>query len=354
MIRFLAVDPPYPEFLQDRFFDAQDPLLNRDGQLEPYRLLRERLRALGIETRTPDRIPADALSNTAYISFGGCGPWWDRPNVRRPAYIYMEAPSSIPGDYARATRVCRTFENVLTFNRDVIYDHTRTCILDATLHEYAFPSLLAYNATDNPDISTRLRRICVIAANKSAKLRYRGPASLYEFRKELIGRLAQLGAVDVYGGNWQPAERGFWRNISPAAVRYRRSVRRAHRGRASAKLECMRQYAFALCIETHRMANFVTEKPIDSLRAGCIPIYFGAPNVADILPRDCFIDLRDFRSLPALVEHCLTMDPSDMQAMVEAGQSYLRSPAAHRFTPEHFVDTLLRLITSNPDPPAHG
>ncbi len=76
-------------------------------------------------------------------------------------------------------------------------------------------------------------------------------------------------------------------------------------GRA-AKLEILRQYHFCLAIENSLETNLVTEKWYDCLRAGCVPVYLGAPNIGEFLPGDgCFVDLRDGRSVAEIANHLI-------------------------------------------------
>jgi hypothetical protein len=50
------------------------------------------------------------------------------------------------------------------------------------------------------------------------------------------------------------------------------------------KLEVLRQYQFCLAIENCLQEDYVSEKWYDCLVAGCVPIYFGAPNIAEYAP----------------------------------------------------------------------
>lgn len=45
-----------------------------------------------------------------------------------------------------------------------------------------------------------------------------------------------------------------------------------------AKMNCLKQYKFDICIENTNVAGYVTEKLVDGLVAGCIPIYAGSEN----------------------------------------------------------------------------
>ena len=60
------------------------------------------------------------------------------------------------------------------------------------------------------------------------------------------------------------------------------------------------QFCFAM--ENSLSHDYVTEKVWEALRGGCLPIYFGAPNVNDYLPHpSSIIHYRDFGSPKALV-----------------------------------------------------
>jgi alpha(1,3/1,4) fucosyltransferase len=42
--------------------------------------------------------------------------------------------------------------------------------------------------------------------------------------------------------------------------------------------------------------GYINEKIFDSFVARCVPIYYGADNITDYVPQDCFINRRQFRS----------------------------------------------------------
>ncbi len=47
-------------------------------------------------------------------------------------------------------------------------------------------------------------------------------------------------------------------------------------------------------VENTLLEDYVSEKAWQALHLGAVPIYLGAPNVADILPGGSFINLRNF------------------------------------------------------------
>ncbi|KAI5063022.1 hypothetical protein GOP47_0021569 [Adiantum capillus-veneris] len=69
-------------------------------------------------------------------------------------------------------------------------------------------------------------------------------------------------------------------------------------------LHCaMSHYKFVLAIENTRTESYVTEKLFYALDAGAIPIYFGAPNVGDLVPPNSIIDGSKFKSLESLAAY---------------------------------------------------
>lgn len=59
------------------------------------------------------------------------------------------------------------------------------------------------------------------------------------------------------------------------------------------KLETVARYHFTLAFENSLSVDYVTEKFYDPLLVGSVPVYLGAPNIAEHAPAaDCYIDVR--------------------------------------------------------------
>jgi hypothetical protein len=54
----------------------------------------------------------------------------------------------------------------------------------------------------------------------------------------------------------------------------------------SGKVNVLRSHLFSLAFENSNVHDYVTEKYFQSLSAGSIPVYFGAPNIKDFAPTD--------------------------------------------------------------------
>lgn len=80
------------------------------------------------------------------------------------------------------------------------------------------------------------------------------------------------------------------------------------------KIETIGRYRFCLALENSIAPDYVTEKIFDPLLAGAVPVYLGAPNVAEFVPEHSFINAASFAT------------PADLAAylrhLVETPQAY--------------------------------
>ncbi|WP_434724977.1 glycosyltransferase family 10 domain-containing protein [Mesorhizobium sp. RIZ17] len=69
------------------------------------------------------------------------------------------------------------------------------------------------------------------------------------------------------------------------------------------KLETIGRYRFCLALENSIAPDYVTEKMFDPLAAGTVPVYLGAPNGADFVPENCYIDAASFDTPRELADY---------------------------------------------------
>ena len=110
-------------------------------------------------------------------------------------------------------------------------------------------------------------------------------------------------------------------------------------------------YRMNLAFENTRSEGYVTEKLIEPLAAGCIPIYWGAPDVTRDFNPGCMINVADFPTFDDAVAHILKVD-ADPQARL----AILNAPAFKNNTepaclaPAYMAEPILRLIDSGAKP----
>jgi hypothetical protein len=107
------------------------------------------------------------------------------------------------------------------------------------------------------------------------------------------------------------------------------------------KFATLARYRFCVCFENHQdVKGYISEKIFHCFAAGCVPIYFGPENVEDYIPKECFIDYRDFKSNEELYQFIKNMPKERYEQYIENIRLFLESPQAHLFSLEHFEQTL--------------
>ncbi len=77
------------------------------------------------------------------------------------------------------------------------------------------------------------------------------------------------------------------------------------------KIKFLHNYKFNIAFENESSLGYTTEKILDPLLAGAIPIYWGNPEVAKDFSPDSYINAMDFESDEELIETILAIDNDD-------------------------------------------
>jgi hypothetical protein len=73
------------------------------------------------------------------------------------------------------------------------------------------------------------------------------------------------------------------------------------------------QYKFVICFENSYAKGYITEKIVNAIAGGAIPIYKGAPDIGRYFNRNRIIDFADYGSFDAMIEKILQLDSDDSQ-----------------------------------------
>lgn len=162
------------------------------------------------------------------------------------------------------------------------------------------------------------KKLCTLVATHFAPKRI---DSLYGERIAAIRFFEKIGETgfEFYGRRWNPAEYP------------------SYRGGVADKIEAIKNYRFSICYEnTADLAGYITEKIFDCFAAGNVPIYWGASNVTDHIPKECFIDRRDFATMEELYSYIKNMGKEEYEAYLAHIRTYLQSDQAKAFSAEAF------------------
>lgn len=174
----------------------------------------------------------------------------------------------------------------------------------------------------------------LVAAGRLSRLRRSEPwlaSELYKDRLDAIRHFSRSADFDLFGRGW--SDRTTLSGPEAAAVA------RSYRGEIPGleKVSTLSGYRFALCFENTAFPGYVTEKIFDCFRAGCIPVYRGAPDITSLIPAGAFIDARDFGDLSALESFLRDLRPEAAHDYIAAATDFMNSNRAEQFTQGHFV-----------------
>ena len=353
----LLVDPGSYHFENDRLFDADSDHMG-DHLNAPYAALRSWMAERGVPTHTADRLPEVAGAVNVYVSLGMRRRWRslvDRDDVVLSAFFALECPIVEPRLYRDLDDLAPAFRRLYSYApADALRPFLRRPL---TFLPYRIPQ--AFDRVHERLWSQRGRAGTVLVnANKRPRLT---TDELYSERLRAIAALETRGGIDLYGPAWDGPAYRLGETRVPATVRRigrwletpwdrRRpgaalaAARRAWRGPTPDKPATLARYRFCICYENMALPGYVSEKLFDCFFAGTVPVYLGAPDIADWVPSTCYVDRRDFSSYGDLADHLEAMGDAEWQAMRESARDFLASAAFRPFSTEAFCQRIADLV----------
>jgi hypothetical protein len=119
---------------------------------------------------------------------------------------------------------------------------------------------------------------------------------------------------------------------------------RSWKGAILDKQEVLSNSRFSIVYENIQgLKGYITEKIFDAFVVGNIPIYWGATDIYDYIPKDCFIDRRDFANHDQLYKFLKNMKEYEFINYQEAIKDFLQNKA-EKFSCERFAKTIVSKI----------
>lgn len=322
-------------YLNNRIFDIQDEISNRDDCLYGFYLLKKKLEEKGINLGTQDiNLPSDSQ----LIIYN------DMPKVKKffqskNNYLLIFESEVIKPDNWDITNH-RNFNKIFTWN-DALIDNKK-------YFKGNFPNKIPTKFEF--DIAKKNKLCTMIAGHKFNS----HPLELYTERVKAIRWFENNHPedFDFYGMDWnQYCFRdpfSLLNHIKPLKKLLRSPNYPSYRGTVKSKREALQKYKFAICYENARdIPGYITEKIFDCFFAGCVPVYWGAPNVSEHIPVDTFIDKRKFRNYGELYSYLKNMSNNEYLGYIGAIKDFVEGDMIYPFSAECFARTLSNEIVGD-------
>ncbi len=251
-------------------------------------------------------------------------------NSGKPLFLLiLESPLVRPENYDPGNH--SFFNKIFTYN-DTLVDNDKYLKVN---YAFSFPQTISFDAL----IKDKL--FVMIAGNKKLK-KIKNPNELYSERKNAVNWFERNHpeTFDLYGFGWSkpPLKLSHLLNPFKAAKIICTPEYSTYKGPVVRKKAVLERYKFAICYENIRdVPGYITEKIFDCFFAGCVPVYWGANNIKDYIPGNCFIDKREFRDYESLYKFSVAMTEAEYGQYLDNIEVFLKSDAARQFSCANFV-----------------
>lgn len=320
-------------FKNNEIFNLESPH-NRDNCLYPYFLLRKELQNNGSDIDTYDLFDKDLKEPYAFLFFDFPKNIEyfkkNHPNIDKFLFIY-ESP--IKNKKNQILENYRYFKKVFTWNKDVV-DNKKIFFLPYSQKISCPQEILDF----------KIKKLC------SAIFGHKKDAGELENYSERIRAIRWFEKnhpedFDLYGAGWDRfyfSGKLFPLNRLSFLTKLFKPFYPSYKGLSSSKKETYKNYKFSLCYENVSYKNYITEKIFDCFFAGCVPIYLGAPNIQDFIPRDTYIDRNEFKSTEELYSFIKNMDETTYNKYLSSIDKFLKGDSIYQFSAEYFSKNLSR------------
>ena len=160
-----------------------------------------------------------------------------------------------------------------------------------------------------------------------------------------------LNDFDLYGYGWDkysfPSNHLILNKLNRLnkIINIFKSNRKSWKGEIISKKDVLPYYKYNFAYENaFNISGYILEKILDSFIYECVPIYLGAKNIQDHIPRNTFIDKRDFDSYETLYKYLKNLSEEDHRNYINNINKFLNSKEFYPFSVENYVSTIFSVI----------
>jgi len=262
----------------------------------------------------------------------------DRSAPGKNYLLLFETPLTVPvnGDYVYLNQ----FDEIFTWNLDLLQAKNQGTLQAVLEHpeftEIRIPNPIPDKFFDEASyfgFSARPQFCCLIGSNRHAN--QHDKRELYSERVKAIRWFEQNAPKQfhLYGNGWKVPQKRLghigkllYRLEKVTPFLTRKPVFPSYHGPTLTKWGPLSQSRFCICYENARdIPGYLTEKIFDCVFAGCIPVYWGEPNIQEWIPPECFVDFRAFGSYHDLYQYLTSMTEQEFIFMQKAGREFILS-----------------------------
>jgi hypothetical protein len=285
--------------------------------------------------------------------------FFDLPNFNNPILkkflkfkkklilVANESEAIYPENFKKKNH--KHFDKVFTWKDDLIDNKKYFKFYQGFETKKNLPKLIRYS---KKVIYKKKKLCCLISGNKIINYN----KTLYPLRLEIIKWFEKNYPLDfdLFGIDW---DKRFF--VGPKILRIFNRISflcrffsykfKCYRGIISPlqsnKIKILRNYKFSFAFENaYGFRGLISEKIFDCFFSLTVPIYLGASNIAKYVPRNCFIDFRDFKNFNEMFLFLKNMTEEDYYKYLKNINFFLKSKKFNVFTTEYNARVIFNKI----------
>lgn len=199
------------------------------------------------------------------------------------------------------------FKKIFTYNKDLV---------DNEKYHY-MQSVYSFDPYEEIDMDKKTVLSMQIASN----LNYVPSRSLYFERRNLVKWFIENHPEDFefYGNGWNKMKS----TIQPES---QQDFERQYKGYVKNKKETAKKAKFVFAYENSLSKNYISEKIWDVMNAGSVPIYLGADDIEEYVPKTCFINKKDFNTYEELYDTIKNMSDETYRGYISCIKNFVTQP----------------------------
>ena len=316
-------------YQNNKLFDLNDNIINRDNCMYPFYLLKKKFKDIDLSTQDINNIEDSEI--VIYNEMPKILP--KQEDIHKSYLLIFESELIRPDNWDSERH--RYFNKIFTWN-DEIVDNKKYFKLNFSQE---IPKHI------NKDLSKKEKLCTLIAGNKKNN----HTLELYSKRVEAIIWFEKnhLEEFEFYGIGWDKySSSNKYINYLLDELNLSKLFATnyiSYKGKVDSKKEILSKYKFAICYENARdIPGYITEKIFDCFFSGCIPIYWGASNVTAHIPKECFIDKREFDSYEELYEYVNNINDEKYLEYLNNIEIFLNGDQVKKFSSEYFSEKIIK------------
>lgn len=329
----------------DKFFD-KDFLFNRvneDDLLFPFYKLKQALREIDVFIHTSDILQKKEADFIIYNELPKKTFLKKRElprsnEISKSFLMLLECAVIRPDNYE--------LDHHEFFNKILTWDDNLIKLNSSKYIKSNFTQHLTLDATKS--FAERSNFCVCISGNKKVSL----PNELYSERKKVVEWFEnnQPASFNLYGRGW-----GHFKVSSSSSYNFLNRLfsylpsmpwlRPSWHGAIDDKLKILSDCKYNLCFENAQgYDGYITEKIFDTFKAGAVPIYWGASNIQDHIPDNCYIDFRQFEDINDCYSYLQSLSAFEYSQYQKSIKEFINSEASKQFKVESFINNIKSII----------